>query len=38
MLWVEAGIQDYFGSIDPESAASAVIDIVYAADAGAESA
>ncbi len=38
MLWVEAGIQDYFGSIDPESAVSAVIDIVYAADAGAESA
>jgi len=37
MLWVEGGIQDYFGSIDSENAASAVIDIVHAADAGAES-
>jgi AcrR family transcriptional regulator len=31
MLWVEGGIQDYFGPIDPEAAASAVIDIVHAA-------
>jgi AcrR family transcriptional regulator len=37
MLWVEGGIRDYFGSIDSENAASAVIDIVHAADAGAES-
>jgi hypothetical protein len=37
MLWVEGGIQDHFGSIDPEIAVSAIIDIVYAADAGAES-
>jgi len=37
MLWVESGIQDYFGSIDPEIAASAVIDIVHAADTGEES-
>lgn len=37
MLWVEGGIQDYFGSNDPEIAAGAVIDIVHAADAGEES-
>ena len=37
MLWVEGGIQGYFGSIDPEIAASAVIDIVHAADTGEES-
>jgi AcrR family transcriptional regulator len=36
MLWVEGGIQDHFGSIDPETAVSAVIDIVYGADAGRE--
>jgi AcrR family transcriptional regulator len=36
MLWVEGGIHDYFGSIDPETAASAIIDIVYAAGAGEE--
>ena len=36
MLWVEGGIQDYFGSIDPETAASAIIDIVYATGAGEE--
>jgi AcrR family transcriptional regulator len=34
MLWVEGGIQDHFGPIDPETAVSAVIDIVYGADAG----
>jgi AcrR family transcriptional regulator len=34
MLWVEGGIQDYFGSIGPEAALAAVIDIVYAAGAG----
>jgi hypothetical protein len=33
MLWVEGGIRDHFGSIDPEVAAGAVIDIVYGADA-----
>jgi len=33
-LWVEGGIQDHYGSIDPEAAASAVIDILYAAAAG----
>jgi hypothetical protein len=32
MLWVEGGLQDHFGPIDPEIAASAVIDIVYGAD------
>ena len=33
-LWVEGGIQDHYGSIDPEVAASAVIDILYATDTG----
>jgi len=37
MLWVEGAIADHFGSIDPEVAASAIIGIVYAADAGEES-
>jgi AcrR family transcriptional regulator len=32
MLWVEGAIQDQFGSIDPEIAASAVIEIVYASE------
>jgi AcrR family transcriptional regulator len=35
-LWVEGGIQNHFESIDPEAAASAVADILYAADAGRE--
>jgi AcrR family transcriptional regulator len=34
MLWVEGGVEDYWGSSDPEVVASAVIDIVHAADAG----
>jgi AcrR family transcriptional regulator len=33
MLWVDGSIQDRFGSIDPDSAASAVIDTVYGAGA-----
>ena len=37
MLWVEGSIQGYFGSIDPETAAGAVIDIVHAANVGEES-
>jgi AcrR family transcriptional regulator len=32
MLWVEGSVQDQFGSIDPESTATAVIDIVYGAE------
>jgi hypothetical protein len=37
MLWVEGSIQGYFGSVDPETAAGAVIDIVHAANVGEES-
>jgi AcrR family transcriptional regulator len=33
MLWVEGGIQDFFGPVDPEVAAGAVIDIVHRAGA-----
>jgi AcrR family transcriptional regulator len=33
MLWIEGGLQNYFGSIDPEVAAGAVIDIVLRAGA-----
>jgi hypothetical protein len=36
MLWVDGSIQDRFGSIDPDGAASAVIDTVYGADARGE--
>jgi AcrR family transcriptional regulator len=32
-LWVEGGLQDHYESIDPEAAASAVIDIFYATTA-----
>lgn len=33
-LWIEGTIRDHCGSIDPEAAANAVIDILYAADGG----
>lgn len=35
-LWVQGTIEDHWGSIDPEAAATAVIDIVYASSAGEE--
>jgi AcrR family transcriptional regulator len=36
MLWIDGSVQDRFGSIDPEIAASAVIDIVYGAEGAGE--